>query len=218
MLARELISDVVTEPLSRAGKAARSLATIIEYQMQFLIGIASCASGGVFLAVLSTDAAKFYIKNVDKLDKWYKALRVAIEVRSTLRRVAPTLYDKLIDRVLIQVYQSVMELPKEMLNDPKIAGRGLGVLLAKLGKKTLAARLSALSIVWSVLWAFLKSAVGKIPAAVKTKTINDIYAALKSGDIGLSRDEVKKILEEIQSHPEEIKSALGKLIDAFQGV
>jgi len=76
------------------------------------------------------------------------------------------------------------------LKDPKIAGRGAGIITAKLGSAALNGRISVLSSIWTILSTVISKAPSTIPGALKISA-EEVKALTLEEKIGLA----KKIVE-----------------------
>ena len=222
------IDEVKTFPFIDAARRATPIAKLAEYEMQFLMGVCSCVSSVGFVTVMGTDALKFVLKNKDNFARWSKAVSVCFRVRDILKEHTPTLYEKILDLVLLSAWGGLKSiggnLPEAMATDPMISARGAGVLVGKLGKKVMAQRLSALSVIWTILWTVLTKVASSIPGALKL-TVSDqqqnaeqIVAALGSIGVPISDKEARKIIEEIMrnANTERVRDALRMLNESFE--
>jgi hypothetical protein len=179
-------------------------------------------------AVIGTDTVGFCLKNHDNFGKWSKAVCACVGVRTVLKRHAPTLYDKLIDAVLIGaaagVTESLRNIPEAAATDPKVMGRFIGAVIGKLGKKAFSSRLSALSVIWILLSTVATKSLGAMPRAAsmsldeRTKTAAAIIDELRRSGVLLTAEDARKIVEEVAAKPHELRASLEQLKAAFQGI
>lgn len=220
--------EVTTYPFVEAARRAAPMARLAQLEMQIMIGIFAATSGVGLAAVVGTDVVDFCLKNHDNFGKWSKALAACVAVREVLRRHAPTLYDKVVDAVLIAagagVTESLRNIPEATANDPKLMGRFIGALIGKLGKQALSTRLSALSVVWILLSTVATKSLGAVPGALRmslderAKTADAIVTELRRGGVSLSAEDARKIVEEVAAKPQEIRASLEQLKAAFDGI
>jgi len=220
------IGEVTTFPLIEAARRAAPLAKLAEYEMQFLIGICSCVSGVGFVAVMGTDALKFILENKDNFAKWSKAISAGVTARDILKQHTPMLYEKILDGVLLSVWASLPSiggnLPDAVAKDPKIAARGAGVIVGKLGKKAMAQRLSVLSVVWTILWTVLVKAASSIPGALKITASEqqqravELVSTLRKVGVHIHDEEARKIIQEVTRNSEKVREALRNLKESFE--
>jgi hypothetical protein len=220
--------EVTTYPLVEAGRRAAPMARLAQLEVQIMIGIFAACSGVGLAAVIGTDVLDFCLKNHDNFGKWSKAVGACLAVRTVLKRHAPTLYEKLIDAVLIGagagVTESLRNIPEAAANDPKVIGRFLGAVIGKLGKKAFSSRLSALSVIWVILSTLATKSLGALPRAVslsldeRAKTAAAIIDELRRSGVILSSEDARKIVEEVAAQPQDIRASLEQLRAAFQGI
>ena len=219
--------EVTTYPIVEAGRRAAPMARLAELEMQIMIGIFAASSGVGLAAVIGTDLVDFCLKNHGNFGKWSKALGACVAVREVLKRHAPTLYDKLIEAVLIAagvgVSESLRNIPEAAVSDSKLMGRFIGALIGKLGKKALSSRLSALSVIWILLSTVATKSLGAVPGALRlslderAKTADAIVTELRRSGVVLSADDARKIVDEVAAKPKEIRASLEQLKSAFEG-
>jgi hypothetical protein len=220
--------EVTTYSFAEAGRRAAPMARLAQIEMQVMIGIFAVTSGFGLAAVIGTDLVDFSLKNHNNFGKWSKALGACVVVREVLKRHAPTLYDKLIDGVLIAagvgLTESLRNIPEAAVSDPKLMGRFIGALVGKLGKQALSSRLSALSVIWILLSTVATKSIGAVPGALRlslderAKTADAIITELRRGGVILSAEDARKIVEEVAAKPQEIRASLEQLKSAFDGI
>jgi hypothetical protein len=232
--------DITTYPVEKAGENLQTTKKIAEYEVQFLVGVISGTSWTGFFTVLGVDALEFTINNKDKFAKWNEITKVCLKTRSDLKQYAPTLYDKLIYTTLLSAWKGTQlaadhasdiaeNMVEAALKDPKIIGRGTGVIAAKLGMQGLNGRISILSAVWTILLTVVTKALASIPGAVKL-TADDIKALSPEEKVGMAKkivemmrnvgvvvtkSEAEQIIDEVQAHPQELKETLSVLANTF---
>jgi hypothetical protein len=221
-------NEVVTYPFVEAARRAAPMARLAELEMQIMIGIFAASSGAGLAAVIGADVLDFCLKNGDKFSTWGRALAACVAVREVLKRHAPTLWDKLVDAALVGaaagVAESLRNIPEAAARDPKVIGRFVGALIGKLGRKALSSRLSALSVVWVILSTAAGKALGAVPGALRlslderAKTAEAIITELRKAGVTLTKEDARKIVEEIAAKPQEIRASLDQLKAAFEGI
>lgn len=226
--------DMLYAGIAIAGKRLESTQTLIEAEMQFLMGVASI-SGVVALADTGLKATEwvFFNHRNGNLKKWSEAVSLILDARSTLKTYAPTLWDKIIDAALLGAWKGAKvmvamfgtdiagNIPAGMISDKKKLGKASGMLLGKLGAGDFKGRLGALKAIWTILLEVTKHAVKSVPAAMKItyaqkkKAATDIVAALHRSGVALSDGDALAVVEEIAANADEVVGALGKLKDGF---
>jgi len=239
--ANGFINDVVMFPFEDAGRKLQTVKTLAEYEVQILIGVLSTTGWTAFAIVMGVDVFQFFINNKNSLPRWPGMLQALLRTNNDLKLYAPTLRSKLIQSTLLVALEgsefSVSgkgevggKLTEAAINDPKIAGRGMGIIAGKLGPNILNGRLSVLSAVWAVLLTVVTKAAASIPGAIglaktevgalgiadKVAFTNELLNLVKRADIKLSQADAEKIIEEVARHPREIKSSLAQLAEAFK--
>jgi hypothetical protein len=225
--------DALGEVAAMVFKSTAPLVPIIMAEYYFLTGVVSCVSGAAFLAILGTDVLRFFVENKEKLPKWLNAVSVTLSVRDVLKQYAPTLYDKVVDAALFAAWKGAKiavaiegpsvgrELPSSVVHDEKIVAKGLGVIVGKLGKNLMAQRLSALSIVWTILFGIASAAAKAVPGAVKKvvadrkQSAQNIIAALRKARVELGPQEADLIIIEVEKNADVLKRAFAALKDAY---
>lgn len=168
-------------------------------------------------------------------------LQALLRTNSDLKEYAPTLQSKLIQSTLYVALEGSEfvvsnqgevsgKLAEAAISDPKIAGRGMGIIAGKLGPKILNGRLSVLSAVWAVLLTVVTKTAASIPGAArlakddiealsvsdKLAFANELLNLVKRADMELSQADAEKIIEDVATHPMEIRESLMQLSEAFK--
>jgi hypothetical protein len=209
--------EINTYSVIEGARRALPMARLAEIEMQIIMGITAATSWVGFIAVVGSDMSKFLLENKDNFSKWYRIVEVAWEVRSTLKRVAPTLYEKLFDTVLTGLVKEILPNTPENIN-AEAAARMVGILLGKLGKRALESRLTILSIVWTILLEVTKKCLAQVPKTMKAtvgeykESADKVIRNLQSIGAQISPAEMQRIYDEISRNPREIKDALERVV------
>lgn len=214
--------EVRTAPIIEAGRRSMFMARVAEVEMKVLTGILAGASTVGFAAVIGTEVLEFVMENRENFGKWNRQLKAFLQARAYLKAHAPVLYDKVFDAILRQVYKDVKSnLPHAVT--PDIVGFGVGVVIGSVGKKAAAGRFSLLSIAFVVLEQLvIRFSLGVAPGAIKlteqeySKMATQIITQMRTAGVILHDADVRKILDEVQRHPREVREALDLLRSAFQ--
>src|SRR5215831_15551232 len=99
------INELRTAPIIEGARRAEFMAKVAEVEMKFLMGIVAGSSGVGFGIVISVEVSEFMVENRENFDKWKRQLEAILKAREYLKRNAPTIYDKLFNAVLNQVYK-----------------------------------------------------------------------------------------------------------------
>lgn len=199
--------------------------------MQFLVG-AVAGTGWLGLAsVIGVDILEEIVtgKKRKATGDLVKVLRIMSKTRKRLQNFAPTLESVLFDLLWFSLLQGQFQhiLPA-MGNDPKVASRAAGTIAVQLGQQALDSRLTVTSVLWSMFMQFSIKMTTSIPSAAKStvdqfKNTNDEFNnnlsnVLQSVGIILSEDEKKKIIEEIEANPNEIKNTFCDLLKELKAL
>ncbi len=214
--------EVTTYPLIEGARRAAPMARLAEIEMKLLMGLVAGASGAGFAAVVGTELLAFVAENRDNFEKWQRQLRVVLEVRSALRAVAPTLYDKMFSAVLKQMWKDVKgQLPDSVTAET--VAFGVGVVIGSVGKAATKGKFSVLGVLYVVLQQIvIRFGLNVAPHAVKLSVVEygklaqEVMRTLKEVGVVLTEGDAKKILDEAAKHPREIIATFEKLRGAFQ--
>jgi len=211
------IDEVTTYPYYAAGQASAWLAIVAEVEVRVVMGIIAGSTGVGWVAIVGTEVAEFIKENRKNFAKWIRTLGAVLEVRATMKRIAPTLYEKVFDAVLKRLFGKVPDAVT-----PDVIAFGVGVILGAAGKDLWKGKLSVLSVLLSVLLQIvMRFSLSVAPVAAKLALADyqnfeaDLIRTLKDEGISISSADVKHIWEEVQKHPREMKEALDKLKAAF---
>ncbi|MGH1472026.1 MAG: hypothetical protein ACRBCS_12580 [Cellvibrionaceae bacterium] len=234
------INDVISYPFEQAGRNLQATKKIAEYEIQILIGALSTLGWTGFLSVIGVDLFQFFINNKDKFSYYVDVVQACFKANSDLKQYAPTLRKKLIRSTIFIALEGsdlavsnngeiIGKLGEAAIEDPNIAGRGVGIIVSKLSINILDGRISVLSALWTVLLTFSTKAASALPGAVsniknevqelslndKTKLANEILLLISRSDINLNKEEALLIADEISEHPTELKNIISQLSEAF---
>jgi hypothetical protein len=180
------------------------------------MGIIAGSSTVGFVAIVGIEIAEFVKENRKNFAKWSRMLAAVLAVRATMKRIAPTLYDKVFNAVLTQLYDKVPE------TLPDAVAFGVGVVLGAAGKALWRGKFSVLSVLLVVLEQIVvRFSLSVAPVAAKLAVADhqkfeaDLIQTLKDAGVSISSADVKHIVEEVQKHPQEMKEAFDKLKAAF---
>lgn len=232
--------DIMAYPLEKTGRDLQITKKIAEFEIHFIVGAISATSWTAFFTVLGVDALEFTVKNGDKFERWNEIVRVCLKTRKDLKQYAPTLYDKLIYTALLSAWKGTKfaashasdiaeNLAEAALNDPKISGRGAGIITAKIGAEALNGRVSMLSAVWVILSTVVTKALSAAPGAAgliandiqalsleeKTGIAKKMVDMMRTVGVVITPQEAAQILSEVQAHPKELKDTISLLAKTF---
>jgi hypothetical protein len=221
--AKGFAGEVRTAPMVQAGRSARFMARVAEVEIKLLMGIVAGASGVGFAAVIGTEVLEFVVENRENFNKWNGQLQAVLKARSFLKIHTPVMYDKLFDAVLKQVYRDVKgKLPDAVT--PEIVAFGVGVIVGSVGKKVAAGRFSLLVVLFAVVEQLaVRFTLSVMPGALTltkeqyAKLAEEIVRKVREAGVTLEESDAKRIIDEVQQHPKEVKQAFEMLKSAFQG-
>ena len=217
-------------------KRLQGVKALIELEMAIMLTIYSATSIPAMLLVTGASGVQFVIKNGDKFPKWASAVSTVLTVRRTLKRYTPKLYEKMCEGLFIGVKRGTLtaigfagddvlaNVPDAMVKDPKTVGKLIGALLVSLGKADMAKRLTVFGAVFTLLKTLASKAAGAIPGAIgltaqeKIRHAQDILVRLRAAGVPMSEEEARAIVDEVERHAREVRTALDDLARAFQSL
>lgn len=223
------VEDVRTHPVIRGAQGAVGMARFAQTTIDIIIGAAAVLAGGeVALAIKVLDIAKFVNDNRKTIDKVIDVLKVVLRVRGTLKQYAPTLYDKIVDALVVQAV--LPYLPAAVRQTLAVAGPGVpaamtpesmarstGKLVATLGLEAVKGKLGVLKAVFKILSTVVVGALKAVPKAVSIKAgeyknlAQSLVDSVKAVGVALKEDDVQRIFEEVAKNAPKIKTALDDL-------
>jgi hypothetical protein len=220
--AQGFINEVRTAPAIVGARRAEFMAKVAEVEMKFLMGIVAGSSGVGFAIVIGVEVTEFMVENRENFGKWKSQLEAVLKSREYLKTYAPTIYDKLFNAVLKQVYKDTKAQIPDAIAAETVAF-GVGVVVGTVGKTLAKGKFSVLALVFVILEQivirFLLN-VGpeafKLTANEYQKMAEEIIKKAREAGITLQQGDVKKIIEEARQHPQEIKQAYDMLKHAFE--
>jgi len=225
-LSKSFIGEVTTYPFVEAGRRSLFLVTISECEMKLIMGIVAGASGVGFAIVVGTEVLEFVAEHSKDFQVWTHILRIAFEVRESLKTVAPTLYDKLFDAIF-KVFLKDVWAKLGNATTPEILSFMVGVILGHIAHHLdeateTGSAVAPVAILWIILEAMVKRFfLSVVPTAIAMTSkeygdiAKDMVATLKEHRVAISQDDMVKIVQEVQRHPAEIKAAVAKLRGAL---
>jgi len=235
------IADVIYFPYEETGRRLQPIKKLAEYEIQFLIGVFSTTSWGAFGLVLGMDVLEFTVNNKDNFPRWNRIIQACITTRKDIVKYAPTLYDKLVYSTLLFAWEGTSFAGEKKgsiastvavaaLEDPKVAGRGAGIIIGKLGAGVADGKISVLSAIWTVLFAASTKLLVALPSAIKQTAENvkeatlsekkdiaeKILSIVRKSDINITKDEALVIADEVITHRKELVTSFKTLSEAFK--
>jgi hypothetical protein len=219
--AKGFINEVRTYPAAAAGRSAAPWIVVAQTEMKLLMGILAGASGVGFGIVVGTEIAEFVGENAEKFKDWEKKFEVVLKARTLLKTHFPVLYDKVFNAVLNQIYKDVKHnLPDSIT--PQVVFFGVGVIIGSIGKKLAQGKFSWFSVIFVVVEQLcIRFILGVAPEAIKIteseyqKMADEILTQLRKAGVAIQDGDIRKIVSEVQQHPDELKKAFELMRDAF---
>jgi hypothetical protein len=190
----------------------KPIATIIEAEVLILTGIATAMTGTYWFYVGFT-ASDFLAKNAHNFKHWIAIIDALLDARKDLKRIAPTLYDNLIDAVLLHYVKSV-----SATNVAALVGRILG----KLGEAALEGRFSIVKMAVTLLGSTIILMLKSIPTAIDeakahwNKGIRQLEGKLRGLGVEITDRERIAMFIEITKHTKELKQIADRLTKVFR--
>lgn len=214
--ARGFVGEVTTYPFIEGARRAAPMVRLIELEIQFILGIVGATSGVGFVAVAGSSILAFVVENRQNFAKWSRLASALMTARSSLKQIAPTLYDKVFDALLFVLIKDVIpNTPGAITADG--AAKMVGAIVGKLGKKAAEGKFSVLTILMTLLGNVATKCLTSVPKAISVtageykQSADKLVDTLRASGVTISLDDAQKIFEEIRQHPKEIRDLLGKI-------
>jgi hypothetical protein len=218
---RGFIGEVTTYPWIEAARRAAPMVKLAEMEMKLLMGIVAGASGVGFAIVIGTEILEFVVENRDNFETWKRQLDVVLRTRAFLKANAPTLYDKVFSAILNKVYQDAKAKLPDAITAETVAF-GVGVVLGTVGKKLAQGRFSLFALAFVIVEQLvIRFSLNVAPGALKItadeyrKLADEIIGKMRDAGVTVTEPDVRKIVEEVKNHPEDIKQAFKMLQEVF---
>jgi hypothetical protein len=216
------VNEVRTAAATEAGRRAQFMAKVAEIEMKLLMGIVAGTGVAGFAIVVGVEIGGFVLENRENFAKWQKQLEAVLKARESLKKYAPTTYDKLFNAVLGQVYKDTKaKIPDSVT--PEAVAFGIGVVIGSVGKKVITGKFTVLGLVFVIIQQLaVRFALNVVPEALKLtgedyqKMAQEIIAKARNAGVTIHDLDAKKIVEEARQHPREIKEAYEILRGAFE--
>jgi hypothetical protein len=219
---RGFVNEIRTAPIIEGARRAEFMVKIAEVEVKFLMGIVAGSSGVGFAIVVGVEVAEFMVENRENFGKWKNQLEAVLKAREYLKKSTPTIYDKLFNAVLKQLYKDTKAQIPDAITAETVAF-GVGVVLGTVGKKLANGKFSILALVFVILEQIvIRFLLNVAPETFKLtskeyqKIAEEIIAKAREAGVALQEGDVKKIIEEARQHPQEIKQAYEMMKNAFE--
>jgi hypothetical protein len=219
--ARGFIGEVTTYPWIEAARRAAPMAKLAEVEIKLMMGIVAGASGIGFAIVIGTEVLQFAVENRDNFAVWKRQLEIVLRTREFLKTYAPTLYDKVFSAILNQVYKDAKSKIPDAITAETVAF-GVGVVVGAVGKKLARGKFSLLALAFVIVEQLvIRFSLNVAPTALKLtaqeyrKLADEIIGKMRDAGVTIKEPDVKKIVDEVQQHPDEIKQAFKMLQEVF---
>lgn len=212
----EFTNDVLAGAFEDAGKSAMGMVRLVEIEMAFFMGIASAGSAIGFVAVAGTNLIKSLSEN--DIRGLIKKLAAVYAATSALKKVAPTLHDRLFSwsTAWDLIVETGKRLPRSLATlKPEDYAQLLGGIVAKVGVNAAKEGLKQFIGLAVSLLAFigtkLAPAAVKLGAADLNKRADELIATLRVFGINLANRDATAITEELHKKRGLIAPILQKL-------
>ncbi len=227
--------DITTAPAIMGAQRALPMARLVEYEMQFIMGVVATTSGVGLVAVVGTDVLRFFVEHRQQLPMWRKVIAALLTSRAVLKKHAPTLWDAIVHKTLLFAWRGVEgvavvaggdiagNVPQAIVSNPAIIGRGLGMIVGTIGAQVAKGRINAIGLSFSILSKIVAKTLSAMPGAIKataqqyTAEGKELVEAIRSGGGHLSEEDAAKIIAELQAHGAEVKAAIDNLVATCRG-
>lgn len=211
--------DVRTSVLTEAAAGAEGMVTLAEIEAHFMLGALSAFHVSTAALVISLDALRIYAENRQKIEAMMKAVDAVLEARRILKRHAPTLWDKIVHRLLFESLGVVYRNLDTFLHDPNRLARISGAIVSGLGVAAARGRLTALKLAVVFFAEVAKGAV--IQATVDPNLPREksrLIMELRQNGVPITEQEADRIIEEVEADAPLITRTLEKLRSDLQHV
>lgn len=204
-------------------QAAQVLA---EWELQFLIGVLAGTSWKGLSAVIGMDLFQEVITKQKRkaTTSAVRTLQVLFAFKSELRQVAPVLESVISDMLWVSLLKGQgQHLLPTMANDPKVASRAAGTIVAQLSNQVLNSRLTVSAFIWTIVSQVGTKALLTVPAAL-SETVNSfqpsspeavadkIKELVSTLDMVLSDAERNAIVRELSANPLKISAIFTRML------
>ncbi|HBE41055.1 MAG TPA: hypothetical protein DDW27_07610 [Bacteroidales bacterium] len=220
--AHSFIGEIRTYPAIKGAQRALGMATIVEWEVNIILGIVAASSGFGLAVVVGTDIFKFLVDNKENFGKWHQGMVAILKARAVLKVKAPALYEKVFESFLKQLRVAISSGMGDALTKPDTAGKLVGVLIGKIGKTVVQSRFTILGVIWILFSSVATKIMTSVPSAINIsvgeyKTISqDLINQLKSIGVAISPSEIQVIFKEIAKDPEQIRRVFFDLQSEFK--
>lgn len=211
----------------KAARSALASVAFAEGVVEFMMGFASVATGGIGIAAsLGAGTISFYSNNKDNFEKWYYVLKAFWKVEAYLYKHTPRLW-LILNAILTQgvIIKGVKAVAPALLSVILKPGRLLGKMGGRLALKSIGQRFSAFETIIKIARDVALECSKNIPAAIgksvgenigrfkdRAKQIIDV---LRAAGIEITTDEAKEILQEVANHASVLKDTLRDISKAL---
>jgi hypothetical protein len=220
--ARGFVNEVRTYPAVAAARNSQFWATAAQTEVKLLMGIVAGASGVGFAIVVGLEITEFVVENREDFSKWENQLETCWKARAILKVHCPVLYDKVFSAVLNRILKDVWaNLPDSVT--PQVVFFGIGVIIGSVGKKVASGKFTWAALIFVVVEQLaIRLITGVVPQAIKIteseyrKMADEIIRQLQTAGVALQDGDMRKIVQEVQDHPDEVRKAFDLMKNAFE--
>jgi hypothetical protein len=206
-------SDMYAKLWSDVSKNMKPMKIFLDVEAAFLIGLLSVSvpfGGAYFFTATMT---QLMLENGKDMPKFIYALGQLSDVRDVLKRIAPTLYSKVVDVLVRRIASELVEAP---FHNPAVIARFIGAMVGSMGKtwwlSMIGEKLPSMFgiIMEATIAPMLRASPGAVKAALSEK---DLMDKLKGIGAAVSAQEASAIATEIATNHSEIKKQFDKMTD-----
>ena len=221
----------LTEPLRRS----QGIALLAQYEIEFLLGVASGCGAIGWVAVTATDVGRMVVENRATISAVFRIWVAMAEAQQVLLARSPRFYAlayKTFWRIVwkglkasVQVAgKDVAQHVPDAAVTPGVAARAAGGLAASVGMAGLAGKLAPgkvlLQVATAVLGKIPSTAIGAVSLTAKDykQYAGQLITALKLMGASLSEHDARAVLDELVVAGPAIRPAIAKLQAAFMAL
>ncbi len=204
------------------------ISQLMRIEMYIMMG-AMAAVGGtpVLLWTIGTNVGEFIAKNQSKFPAWSAAVGISLATRKVLKAYAPTLYDKLVNALLLGAWKGLKivtlafgtdiasNIPEAMISDEEKVAKAAGALVGRLGKTGWTGKAGVAKVVLVIVTEVATHALMSFPIAANMKA-TEIVDKLKAAGVSITQAEGEQIVFEVTKNAKILLPEILKLKKAIE--
>jgi hypothetical protein len=190
------------------------LVLLLEVEVHFALGLVAGAGGILVYGVVTLGSIFFFLlENRRQFPHWVAIVQALLEARDDLRRLAPTLYDKLFDALFLNAVRNV---PRNLLSNSSLhASFGVGVIVGAIGRTAFKSKLSVflfcLTVLGQIIRTILLSTPGAVQQALIEADLTRMVNSLTAQGMQITPRERDAIQREVKANPQAIMQIIDRL-------